>query len=161
LFDLEDPHFNFRLVTAQIIHEECPRDTITSLIVDTLLAPEYQLRQASALLAFNVAWTCTQVRSFIELPCTEYDEHWTSEITAALSTAIANETTSESKNDETAFRLISAVGLLIAFSSPAVVELAQIVGLEAHLQKHCSLKRNLHQELIPKICKEVNSILKQ
>jgi hypothetical protein len=149
------------MVSAQILHDECPRDAITLLIIDTLLAPEYQLRQASALLAFNMAWTCTQIRSFIELECTEYDEHWTCEITAALCTAIENESLSDKKNDETAFRLVSAAGLLLAFSSAPTVELAQLVGLESYLQTISAVKRTQHAELTPKICKEIKSILLQ
>jgi hypothetical protein len=149
------------LVSSQINHDRCARDILTKLIVETLLAPEYQLRQASALLAFNVSWTCTQIRNFIKKPCTEFDEHWSTEMVAALCSAIGNENICEKKNDETAFRLVVATGMLIAFSSSTVVELSQVVDLEAQLDTLCGQKRQQHAERITKVCKEIKRVLSQ
>jgi hypothetical protein len=80
---------------------------------------------------------------------------------AALCSAIANENTCDKKNDETAFRLIVATGMLIAFSSSTVVELSQVVDLEAQLDVLSTQKRSQHSDKIVKVCKEIKRVLSQ
>lgn len=96
LFAPTDFKLNAKLLSADRKGGICPRDVVTNLLIETLLASNVQLRQASALLAFNIGLTATQIKKQYL-----FDESWCSELIAAVSNAIENE--SQQSNDETGF----------------------------------------------------------
>ncbi|KAJ3259541.1 hypothetical protein HK103_002094 [Boothiomyces macroporosus] len=155
LFDPTDHKQSLKLLSTKRVHESSSRDEITRLLVETLLAPEYQLRQASALLAYNIGWSQAQIR---QSPA-PFDEAWWSELIAAISNAIETESTSEKANDETAFRLIGAIALLLVYSEDPVLELAQVVEVPLHIKHLTSKAHKEHGNWIKKLASEIDDLL--
>lgn len=72
------------------------REQMTFLIVETILSANPQIRQTSALLVFNFALGSTQVSKKKIL----YNEHWVSEIMAALCSGYKSEIERDDKADD-------------------------------------------------------------
>ncbi|KAJ3324986.1 hypothetical protein HDV06_005575 [Boothiomyces sp. JEL0866] len=157
LFNPHDCKQSLKLLSAKRVHETSSRDEITRLLVETLLAPEYQLRQASALLAYNIGWSQAQIRP----SPVAFDEAWWSELIAAISNAIETESTSEKANDETAFRLLGAIAFLLVCSEDPVLELAQVVEVPQHIKHLISKPHKEHANWIRRLASEVDDLLKQ
>ncbi|KAL2918778.1 hypothetical protein HK105_201612 [Polyrhizophydium stewartii] len=116
------------------------RALFTTLMVEHLLSPDKQLRQAAVLVAYNAAWSTTQCRpakapgSISTLGTSApADEAWLCEMVAAVCDAIRAESESSDAasagDDDVALRLVGALALLIVFSPDSIVELAQVVGV--------------------------------
>ncbi|KAJ3274125.1 hypothetical protein HDV01_003408 [Terramyces sp. JEL0728] len=157
LFNPSDYKQSFKLLSTKRVHGSTSRDEITRLLIETLLAPEYQLRQASALLAYNIGWSQAQIR---QSPV-EFDEAWWSELIAAISNAIETESTSEKANDETAFRLLGAIAFLLVYSEEPVLELAKVVEVPQHIKHLTSKPHKEHVKWVKSLASEVDDLLKE
>lgn len=99
---------------------------ISEFLVDMLLSPSQNIRQCAAVLTFNISLYKTSFRP-ARMP---QDEEWTSGLVAALCNAIEKEIMVSESQEETLFKLLASVGLLLYSSNESVIELANAVGLE-------------------------------
>jgi hypothetical protein len=88
------------LSTAQSSHDNV-RDLLTRLVVESLLAPEPQLRQAASLTVFNLSWVGSGIFDDVG---DIHDDEWITELLAAVSCSIETQsaiTEASQVNDET------------------------------------------------------------
>lgn len=130
------------------------RQQVTALVIDNLLSPAEQLRQCSALLAYNIGISLCFLRTN-----QIQDEEWVSELVAALCNAIEQEATGSTPHEENAMRLLAAIGFLLVHANEAVVELVQAVGLDLNLEVIMGKKYGEKTEWIGKLSAEILQLI--
>jgi hypothetical protein len=94
-----DLNSNGPLYNGDVLNRVSFKELLTRLIVESILSDNSTIRQTAALLAFNYSWGATQIR---KTKCIEYDEHWVSEMIAALCSGLQAEIQrTELEDDET------------------------------------------------------------
>ena len=127
------------------------RELISALLVDNLLSPDPQSRQAAVMLAYNISWSIATARKLLVQFVCAADEDWITEILAAICSVLENEFQSESDNDEILFRILTSIGFLTILSSEPIMELFNLLAkplISNQRPKKCSTRlQGILQEL--------------